>query len=393
MTVRVNKSAFNIREKLSELERPIGVKGNELMRAETLQDARDFISAGRRNLIINGDMQAAQRSTSSSTIIGNNYRTLDRWRIQFAGYTTVVGSTSQSSESPPGFSNSLRVNVTTAETLASSDLASIRQRVEAQDCQQFAYGTSQAKTLTLSFWIRSSVTGTYTIGLYQTDDARQVTLPYTVDNADTWEHKVITIPPDTTGVIDNDNGTGLEISWNLSAGSTYKGTDHTGWGAYANGRWANGQTADIAGTLSNLYLTGVQLEVGKNATDFEHRSYGEELALCQRYFHMIANSANHGIVAMHAYTSTAVYGVYRPPVEMRDNPILFEQDVTNGLQLYGNNAAQSINGNSIFLNTLRNKPNVVRMEVTSSISVVQGYSYWLETNTGASFVLGLDAEL
>ena len=293
MTVRVNKSAFNIREKLSELERPIGVKGNELMRAETLQDARDFISAGRKNLMINGDMRIAQRSTSSSTIIGNNYRTLDRWRIQFAGYTTVVGSTSQSSESPPGFSNSLRVNVTTAETLASSDLASIRQRVEAQDCQQFAYGTSQAKTLTLSFWIRSSVTGTYTIGLYQTDDARHVTLPYTVDNADTWEHKVITIPPDTTGVIDNDNGTGLEISWNLSAGSTYKGTDHIGWGAFANARWANGQTADIAGTLSNLYLAGVQLEVGKNATEFEHRSYGEELALCQRYYKKISASSTH----------------------------------------------------------------------------------------------------
>jgi len=287
MTVRVNKSSFNIREKLSELERPIGLKGSELMRAETAQEARDFVSAGRKNLIINGDMRIAQRSTSSSTIIGNDYRSLDRWRIQFSGYTAVTGTTSQSSESPPGFNNSLRVNITGPEGLASGDLGTIRYYIEAQDCQQFAYGTSQAKTLTLSFWIRSSVTGTYTIGLYQDDDGRQVTLPYTIDTADTWEYKVITIPPDTTGVIDDDNGVGLQISWNFSAGSNYTGTDHTGWGVYANGRWANGQTADLLGVASNLYLTGVQLEVGKNATEFEHRSYGEELALCQRYFQSI----------------------------------------------------------------------------------------------------------
>ena len=284
MTVRANKPAFSIREKLKELQKPIGLKGSELMRAETAQEARDLVSAGRRNLIINGDMRIAQRSTSSSTIIGNDYRSLDRWRIQFSGYTTVQGTTSQSSESPPGFNNSLRVNITTPETIASGDLGTIRYYIEAQDCQQFAYGTSQAKTLTLSFWIRSSVTGTYTIGLYQDDDGRQVTLPYTVYLADTWEYKVITIPPDTTGVIEDDNGVGIQISWNFSTGSTFTGTDHTGWGGFANGRWANGQTADLLGVASNLYLTGVQLEVGKNATEFEHRSYGEELALCYRYY-------------------------------------------------------------------------------------------------------------
>ena len=284
MTVRVNKSSFNIREKLSELGRKFGLKGSELVAAETVQEAREIVSAGRKNLIINGDMRIAQRSTSSSTIIGLGYRALDRWRTEFAGYTAATGTISQSSESPPGFNNSLRVNITGPEGLASGDLATIRYRIEARDCQQFAYGTSQAKTLTLSFWIRSSVTGTYALSLYQADDARNIGLTYAVDNANTWEHKVITIPPDTTGVIDDNEEEGVQIAWNLSVGSNYKGTDNTTWGAYSNARWATGHTVDLVGSTSNFYLTGIQLEVGKNATEFEHRSYGEELALCQRYY-------------------------------------------------------------------------------------------------------------
>jgi hypothetical protein len=242
-----------------------------------------------RNLIVNGAMRIAQRSTSSSTILGNGYRALDRFKTEFAGYTAATGTISQSSESPPGFNNSLRVNITGTESLASGDLATIRYRVEAQDCQQFAYGTSQAKTLTLSFWVRSSITGTYALSLYQTDDDRNIGLTYNVDTADTWEYKSLNIPPDTTGVIDDNNEEGLQITWNLSVGSNYKGTDNTTWGTYAHARWATGHTADLLGSASNFYLTGVQLETGSVATPFEHRSYGDELVRCQRYYEIIAH--------------------------------------------------------------------------------------------------------
>ena len=242
-------------------------------------------SLSNRNIVINGGMTVAQRSTSTSTILGSTeYRTIDRFKTETAGYTTAEGTVSQSSESPVGFSSSLRFNITSAESIAAADLATIRYRVEAQDCQQFAYGTSQAKTLSLSFWVRSSITGTYALSLYQADDARNIGLTYSIDTADTWEHKSLNIPPDTTGVIDDDNGEGLQIAWNLSVGSNYKGTDNTTWGAYSNARWATGHTADLLGSTSNFYLTGVQLETGSVATPFEYRSYGDELLGCQRYY-------------------------------------------------------------------------------------------------------------
>ena len=179
------------------------------------------------------------------SLVSTEYRTIDRFKTETAGYTTAEGTVSQSSESPVGFSSSLKFNITTAESIAAADLASIRYRIEGQDCQQFAYGTSQAETLTLSFWVRSSLTGTYAISLYQSDDARNIGLTYSIDTADTWEHKSLIIPPDTTGVIDDDNGEGLQIAWNLSVGSNFKGTDNTTWGTYSNARWATGHTADL----------------------------------------------------------------------------------------------------------------------------------------------------
>ena len=243
---------------------------------------------GVRNLIINGAMTVAQRATSTSTILGGTeYRTLDRFRTQLSGYTTAAGTVSQSTEAPTGFSKSIKFNVTTPETISGSDLANIRYRVEAQDIQNLEYGTSQAKTTTLSFYVRSSITGTYGISVFQDDASRNLGLTYSVNTADTWEYKTLTIPGDTSGTINDDNGEGLQIAWNLSVGSNFKGTDNTTWGAYSNPRWATGHTVDLLGATSDFYLTGVQLEVGNTATPFEHRSYADELHRCQRYYQEI----------------------------------------------------------------------------------------------------------
>ena len=254
-------------------------------------DGQQLPSAGplsNRNLIINGAMQVAQRATSTSTILtATEYKTLDRFKTQLSGYTTAAGTISQSTEAPTGFSKSHRVNITTPETIAAADLATIRYRLEGQDLQNLEYGTSQAKTTTLSFWVRSSITGTYGISVYQADAVRNLGLTYSVNTADTWEYKTLTIPGDTSGTINDDTGEGLQIAWNLSVGSSFKGTDNTTWGAYSNSRWATGHAVDLIGVTSDFYLTGVQLEVGSVATPFEHRSYGDELHRCRRYYQTV----------------------------------------------------------------------------------------------------------
>ena len=239
-----------------------------------------------KNRIINGAMGISQRGTSFSSHTGGY--TLDRFDVTNSNSGAIT--VNQSSESPDGFSNSLHIDVTTADTsVAAAEYCSIRYKFEGQDLQDLAYGSTSAKTITLSFWVKSTVTGDYTFELYQNDasPSRGYTAVYTVNSADTWEKKTITISGDTSGTINNDNGVGLSIHWNLMAGSDYQGnssTDNT-WSTYVQAGYANGQTANaLSSTSNNFYITGVQLEVGSVATEFERRPYGTELQLCQRYF-------------------------------------------------------------------------------------------------------------
>jgi hypothetical protein len=168
---------------------------------------------------------------------------------------------------------------------ASGNFLIFRQLVEAQNLQHLKFGTSSAQSLTLSFWVRSSKTGTYIAELLQPDATnRHINKAYTISSADTWEYKTITFAGDTSGVINNDNGTGLQVNWWLGAGSGYtSGTLQTSWGAITSANRAVGQVNLADSTSNDWYITGVQLEVGDTATPFEHRSYGDELLRCQRY--------------------------------------------------------------------------------------------------------------
>ena len=237
-----------------------------------------------RNKVINGAMTVSQRGTSFAA--ANNAFTLDRFRIggSHDGAVTVT----QSSTSPDGFANSLKIDVTTADTsIAASQYLQLQHKIEAQDLQDLAFGTSAAKTITVSFWVRSNVTGTYTFDIQQPDNSyKHVSQTYTINSADTWEKKTFTFAGDTSGVINNDNGNGLDVYWNVAIGSTYTtGTSRSTWTTYANADYAAGQTVNLLSSTSNeWYITGVQLEVGDVATDFEHRSYGDELLRCQRYY-------------------------------------------------------------------------------------------------------------
>jgi len=301
MTVRVNKSSFNIREKLSELERPIGLKGSELMKAETAQEARNLVSAGRRNLIINGDMKVAQRGTSSTS---TGYRTVDRIQCTHAQITQT--QTQQSLTSGDPYDEGLRYFFRVQNTSVSSNstaISEISYRIEGQDINQSGWNFKSGNSyLTVSFWVRSSLAGTYYFWLNspETSAVGYYRIPFTL-SSNTWTKITHSIPGNSGITIDNDNGTGLILYW-----IPYYGTDYTGSTALTeqwSGRTGNDYLPDFVQNWCNTAsatfdITGVQLEVGKNATEFEHRSYGEELALCQRYYEVIDNyhaSAHRGL--------------------------------------------------------------------------------------------------
>jgi hypothetical protein len=285
-------------------------------------------SLGRRNLIINGAMQVAQRSTSLS-VSSSGYRALDRF--YWAANTEDVITMSQASDGPDEFANSLKIEVTTAETdLAAGEYALLTQRIEGQNLQGIAKGTSSAKQLTASFWVKGSITGTYIVELFDNDNTRQVSASYTINSANTWEYKTITFPADTSGAFDNDNNGSLFVQFVITSGTDFtSGTLNTSWASSTNAnRWV-GQTNVIGTSGATFYITGVQLEVGTVATPFEHRSYGEELALCQRYYQKSYNlatapgtaSITSGQIAILSNNSS--YGEFfqiRFPVAMRTSP-------------------------------------------------------------------------
>jgi len=243
---------------------------------------------GRRNLIINGDMAISQRNTSFTNPL--NQYTLDRWISQLDTTSARSTVTQESSGGPSGFRNFLRVTVTTADaTLDSSDLQNIKQIIEGYNMRHTDQGTSDAETLTCSFWVRSSVTGTYSATLYLNSTGTQYAYPaeYTINSANTWEYKTVTFSPQTTSASwvssGYTNGEYAQLRFGLMIGSGQGGTADT-WNA-SNKFGASGQTNLFATNGATWDLTGVQLEVGSVATPFEHRSYGEELAACQRYYY------------------------------------------------------------------------------------------------------------
>ena len=254
----------------------------------------DINQYGNRNLIINGGQQCWQRATATTTVTNSGYDTVDRFRFYVSGGGAYTSTRSTDVPSGQGFSFSNKLDVTTADTsLASSDYYAFRQRIEAQNCARLAYGTSGAQTITLSFWVKSNKTGIYCISLYKFDNTNYTYVKeYTIDSADTWEKKELTITPtagsttlitNSGGAIDVDNGIGLQLNFQLATGSSSAGATDDTW-VSAAGSATNNQVNWMDSTSNNFYITGVQLEVGDTATDFEHRSFDDELRRCKRYF-------------------------------------------------------------------------------------------------------------
>jgi hypothetical protein len=246
-------------------------------------------SMGFRNRIINGDMRIDQRATSITADNTQNYYTVDRWRVR--GETTDgVFTAAQSSTAPTGFKNSLLITVTTADaSIGATQIYAINQLIEGYNTADLGWGAAGAQSVTLSFWVRSSLTGTFGGSLRNDAGDRSYPFTYTISAANTFEYKTITVAGDTTGTWATTTSAGVWVIWSLGVGSDRRGTAGA-WNSN-NNFGATGETAVIGTSGATFYITGVQLEAGSVATPFERRPYGTELVLCQRYYEKTYNIA------------------------------------------------------------------------------------------------------
>ena len=278
-----------------------------------------------RNKIINGEFRVNQRNHSGSA--SHNSYTLDRWK--YARSANTEFSTTQSTDTPDGFANSVKLDCIDANgSTGANDYAYFRYHLEGQDLQDLNKGTSAAKVATLSFYVKCDITGTFAINVIDENNSRMCNVTYTVSDTN-WNRYIVTIPADTSGALANTNAAGLSIHFYIIAGSNItSGGSLNSWGAYNSGYLAQGHTANIVSTNHNWYMTGVQLEISDYATPFEHRTFAQELALCQRYFQFIG--AGYICAARGASSSTYLYS-YTCPVNLRASPtISTSNDIAHG---------------------------------------------------------------
>ena len=287
------------------------------------------IDYGFKNRIINGAMVIDQRNAGASITPANSTYALDRWKFyQTTASKFSVQQTPSATETgyatrvAAGFTNYLAATSLSAYSVSSSDYYTIQQPIEAFNTADLAWGTANAKSVTLSFWVRSSLTGTFGGSIFNAAGDRSYPFTYTVNSANTWEYETITIAGDTSGNWGTTNGISLQICISLGAGSTYSGTA----GAWASTLYTSvtGATSVVGTNGATFYITGVQLEKGSTATSFDYRPYGTELALCQRYYQT-------GGLAMAGYqtTGSSVGGLSPFAVTMRATPTVVFTDTLN----------------------------------------------------------------
>jgi hypothetical protein len=272
---------------------------------------------GFRNRIINGDMRIDQRNAGASVTItaaSASQFTLDRFYLRAESASGSKISVQRSAVAPTGFTNSMLLTSLSAYTLGASEHFATSQPVEGFNVADLGWGTASAQTITVSFWVRSSLTGTFGGGLVNGAGNRCFIYSYTINAANTWEQKTITVPGDTTGTWLTDNGVGLYLNVSVGAGSSVTSAAGSWSGTFA--RSVTGQTSLVGTSGATFYITGVQLEAGSVATPFERRDYGRELMLCQRYFFSVNAIGTSGSTI----NTTAAMFTIRPPVTMRATP-------------------------------------------------------------------------
>lgn len=351
------------------------------------------VPSGRRNLIINGAVNVAQRGTSFTAPASGSV-ICDRWAVEYDNDASVDWS--QSTDAPDGFSHSLKADVTTADTsLATAQYSILYYRgTEVQDVSHLLYGTSGAKKVTMSFWVKSNKTGTYSAELAFNNGTAQVehSKAYTINASNTWEKKELTFDANTTDSFGNAaNGQGLIIYFWLAAGSQWQGSPRSStWGTSNNRATDNVNFLDS--TSNEFYITGVQLEVGSVVTEFEYRSYGEELALCQRYYELTAeNQEIYGVCCY--FDTTNAYGEWKFKVEKRANPAIgMKQGTYTNLRLRYAGSNYTLNAGAGWSVSGISTQNARHNVYTSPLTGTVGQSGWLSHSSGTTQFYA-DAEL
>ena len=271
---------------------------------------------GNQNTIINGAMNVAQRGTSSTGLgAASGYFTCDKWKMDF-GNTAGRLTMTQAADGPSGFANCIKLDCTTADaSIGAEEYGILAQRLEGQDLQKFMKGTSDAKSYTVSFYVKGNASATYILELIDRDNSRSVSKAFSVTTD--WSRVELTFPADTTGAFGDDNAASLDLQWWFHSGSTYNsGTLQQTWAGTTAANRAVGGDSFFDSTNRTFFITGVQLEVGEQATPFEHRSYGDELARCQRYYSQSTGQNIHG----KQYNNSTWLGDPQYPVTMRATP-------------------------------------------------------------------------
>ena len=343
-----------------------------------------------RNLIVNGSMMVSQRSTSLTGQTGGGYKCLDRFRIGKVNLGTWTFT--QSGDAPVGFSSSFKCECTTAAASpAAGDLFNIQHRMEGRELQVLKKGTSSAENFTVSFWVKSNKTGTYNLQAEDLDNTRSNVRQYSIESADTWEHKKLTFDGDTTGSLDKVVEQSFRLIWWLGSGTNYSsGTTPSTWEAATATNHAVGNVNLADSNNNEFYITGIQMETGSVATPFEHRSYGDELARCQRYYYKLI--ADSGRTFANGYNQNARYtrNILHFPVSMRIPPTALEQTGTAAnYRIYHGTTENACSGvptlNSSTTNTAE-----IQADTGSGLTAGQGNA--LESNSNGTY-LAFTAEL
>ena len=341
------------------------------------------------NMVVNGAMTVAQRSTSETGLGNgtNSYKTVDRYTTYISGLGTWTQS--QDTNAPEGFGHSLKVLCTAADASpAASDRMLIQTKLEGQDVQSLGFGNT-SNTYTVSFYVKSNVTGTYILEQYgdsASATGNNISTAYTINSANTWERKVITLNVDS-GAMTANNTSGLVITFWLGSGTNYtSGTLNTSWSSPAAADRAVGQVNLASATNNYWQITGVCLNVGDSAIDFPHESYGDTLAKCQRYCQKIATGTDAGFGMYHSYTSSSSYAPIQLPVTMRATP---SASITNS------NAVTLFIGGTNYnpsATTLINaSPSSVEVKFGTTGNATAGDTGWYRLQT--AFTMILNAEI
>ena len=294
-----------------------------------------------KNIIINGDMSIAQRATSTSSITGDGYHTIDRFYNEMGTAGTWTQSQSTDVPTGQGFSNSLKYDCTTANgSLSAGSFGFVSQRFEGQNLQYLKYGTSSAESLTVSFWVKSNKTGTYIVEMVSFATTKSQSQSYTISSADTWEKKTLTFTGDTATAIANSNARSFNLNFWLLAGSTYtSGTLNTSYNTTTNANRAVGQVNLADSTSNEWYITGVQLEAGTTASEFEFLPFDVNLERCQRYFISYGGDNSYETFGFGMCYSTTEALVNVPfPTTMRSSPSVSTENLANYASRSGSQA-------------------------------------------------------